>query len=1253
LSIVQSNNQIMLNWPSPNDWLQAAPALGPQSVPFLWTTVGTTPATSATLPLNQGAQFFRLVVSPGAPPPTELALQNLSDTNGNFYFELNWNAVAQAASYNLYMATVPGVNSGNYMSLPGGMAFTGLTNLYADIPDVPDGIFTPALATATPYYFVVNAVTSNGLFSAESNPASGILGPSAEVEGRVFADLTVDGSPTMIFLPNVLLTLVNQSNPALSNSVTSDVSGDFVFPPMPAGNYNLCWQANGFTSACSNGLTLGNTGYYAGAIQLYPAGGSGTLYGKVTFQDDSPAYNVDGVFGINVQPVVVLTSNQVVLASAPVNASGQYVMAGVPEAASLQVGVAVENISVVSNVNTFTTGEADLVLPSTPPEIQSVIATSNGVPVYNVAPATTVQVTVTATGHNLEYAWFDTNGPAYYPNSSNINWTLPAAASGFQYLWARVSDGSGGYAVERVELSVSPYAFIDGTVLGSDTGAPLTGALVQLNGQATTTDTNGFFSFELYLTNQYDLTISASNSAISPAVPAHISVTYAPMSRTYLEPVSDQTYVLLAITNLGPFCPSGSDLVWVTNCANGVIASIPVYGLLDTNNNSYSGCFFVSLDTLDPCNPANGFAGGDLETNDAPLQPYSLVNIGVTDPLGNPLHLAPGASVNIFTPISASCLNTNAPLATNAAIFAQTNTANDEWSPISTAELALNTNCVPNYAGYDGQAGALGLLCVGAPVPPATLGPLILRFIVDDSLHIPLTVGYFLDNGGKPGQQWGDYQIINYNLEGVKFSGLTPNQVIWIEILNMRQSPGNYYGNGNAQPLPTGQKDVIQVLKFTAPAQTPANDLKLTLGLGLDVDNPVVAPRGATLQGLKPASLKNLGENFLTVRSAEEGYNANTDYYNRIDAGGKKTTFAAWQLANGWPQAGLGAIGGANGYGLYFNANDLGAGRRTGMNIFTEGQGANKGQSVAYYVATYATLAGAVQDEQQKLVNVPADTQKTGNLKYVVCMEYSLTYNTTGAAVKGGRFIKFYAFGADGNRTGVVPNESRAQPLIVPYVCMNCHGGSGITLHQESPTNEFGDVRGQFVAFDMANYTFSSAYPPNQGLNQGAFNKLNQGLLIGQATMPQKTLVPLIQALIKNNGTTSDSSALANWGANPNAPTAAETTLYNNVYAVSCRSCHVTQCTDEDPKEERAYNFTTAAGFLDALSTMVGAVPGSSIAGSPYMPHAQRSYGIYWGSATAMQLQNQGTIAGTPAVISQPALSYGVTNSDYFTVPVK
>ena len=142
--------------------------------------------------------------------------------------------------------------------------------------------------------------------------------------------------------------------------------------------------------------------------------------------------------------------------------------------------------------------------------------------------------------------------------------------------------------------------------------------------------------------------------------------------------------------------------------------------------------------------------------------------------------------------------------------------------------------------------------------------------------------------------------------------------------------------------------------------------------------------------------------------------------------------------------------------------------------------------------------------------------------------------------------------------------------------------------------------------------------------------------------------------MIANNNFTTDSSGLPTWGENPNAPTAAETSLYNNVYAVSCRSCHVTQCLDSDPTAERGYNFTSAASFAMDTQNMIGAVPGGTLQSSPNMPHAQRSFGIFWGIATAQQLQAQSVIAGdSPAVMSQPAQSIPRETPEYFTKPVK
>ena len=77
-------------------------------------------------------------------------------------------------------------------------------------------------------------------------------------------------------------------------------------------------------------------------------------------------------------------------------------------------------------IDTSVTGEADLVISNSPPEIVSVVTSTNGVPVYSVAPGTTVQVSVNVNFSGLGvfslYAWFDEDdNPLPYPSSSNIS----------------------------------------------------------------------------------------------------------------------------------------------------------------------------------------------------------------------------------------------------------------------------------------------------------------------------------------------------------------------------------------------------------------------------------------------------------------------------------------------------------------------------------------------------------------------------------------------------------------------------------------------------------------------------------------------------------------------------------------------------------------------------------------------------------------------------------------------------------------
>ncbi len=100
------------------------------------------------------------------PPPAPTGIVSLA---GDGLIALGWNASAGATSYNLYMASSPGVTRSNYSSLPGGTKHTGVGSPFA----------LTGLANGTNYYFVVTAVNGAG----ESGESSEFWGTPAAGPG--------------------------------------------------------------------------------------------------------------------------------------------------------------------------------------------------------------------------------------------------------------------------------------------------------------------------------------------------------------------------------------------------------------------------------------------------------------------------------------------------------------------------------------------------------------------------------------------------------------------------------------------------------------------------------------------------------------------------------------------------------------------------------------------------------------------------------------------------------------------------------------------------------------------------------------------------------------------------------------------------------------------------------------------------------------------------------------------------------------
>lgn len=99
--------------------------------------------------------------------------------------------------------------------------------------------------------FLLGGVVSLVLFGSGCRSCNTPRGGGGEVHGTVYTDVpdsTLSLGTHRFVIPDVTVFLKESSTSALSKKIETDLKGWYAIPHMPAGRYQLCWEADGYGS---------------------------------------------------------------------------------------------------------------------------------------------------------------------------------------------------------------------------------------------------------------------------------------------------------------------------------------------------------------------------------------------------------------------------------------------------------------------------------------------------------------------------------------------------------------------------------------------------------------------------------------------------------------------------------------------------------------------------------------------------------------------------------------------------------------------------------------------------------------------------------------------------------------------------------------------------------------------------------------------------------------------------------------------
>ena len=1061
-------------------------------------------------------------------------------------------------------------------------------------------IVTPRSPTRTRVAVVAIAAMSAALLAAcrqtdditsepDARSVQQALGgqPGGGLEGTTRASYPANGTLT-VPLPEVDVWAQNVVTGVVSPMVKSDYNGHYyIF--RPSGNYKICWSKAGFTSACTSAtFHVANSDVTAG-INDVVVSTSNVLRGHITLSDLSKCLNVDALFGIRQSAVAeVVNGANAVLKSTEPNAQGEFVVPWDTSALTLRVscGQAVQTF-VSTQMDLDLTGRTSLpvTINNKRPGVNPIAASVGGVDArQGVAPGTVVSLVASATdpdGDQLTYHWRAPVNAGTLPDTgaATATWTLPVVPGTYS-AYVSVDDNKGGFASRQVEVTVSSSGTVlfSGTVHDSGKNG-IVGATISIGSQNATSDALGNFSLSVPQSTVYLVNIEKAG--------------YAEMSKRMTQPATGREYILSdsfkqAINPLVTNVITDQRTSWLsavrTNNSNLVVPPPPpgrIGGSVTLPANSLDlrtrpvGQLFAYITTFDPITED---LPGDMSAVNAShasvfLVTYGAVFIEIRDSANNKFNLAAGKTATVDIPIQSPLQN----------------------DPGATPTIATWTFDVPSgnwiqLPGIGTRVGNVYRLTVShfstknADIQKAN--PACVRVLLGSG--VPTTLKAFI------------------NLE------LTPTAPRRRDV-DLGDTTNTIYNLPPATPYTLEVFDATGVLLNTLNGNTGA----AWGGVGIPPDSAVCDTKTLTSSILGTPGSSTAFSRFLFFKGTGDLATAD-GYYKGIDPNSLRVDLKGFFANNGFGPDGSGGTRTS-----FINNNDLGFGR----DAYCKQTGSN----VACYVSNYG---GPDQNPGNFIKAKDADKP---TVKKTVAMEYSPIEGQDPTI----RVVKFYVYdgactaatlgcGATNSPRSPSANLDGAGEKFVPNLCTTCHGG-GYYFPVDPAAPTFAEVNNSssFLPFDIASYRDGTAGPkpsdPAFGLvniraQDTDFHTQNKMVLATNPVQPIQDIISLFypsgaakfnEDAIPCGWRAKTTDTVCNGSFSGGTGNVATETLYRDVVAQACRSCHMAQRSDIAWDTYR--KFANNHGTLDPPGTS-----GSQIAGlvcnTGLMPHTNVTWSNFWRS---------------------------------------